>query len=293
MVCNICPRNCRADRSKNSGFCCMGDMPKVAKAYLHMWEEPCISGTRGSGTVFFSGCNLKCIFCQNYKISQENVGMEVTTDKLAQIFIRLQEKEAHNINLVNPTHFVPQIREALLKAENLSIPVVYNSNGYEKVETLKTLEGLVDVYLPDLKYYSPDISRKYSGASDYFETATAAIMEMYRQVGGAVFDENGILRRGMIIRHLILPGMAKQSIKILDWIKANLPCDVLISLMSQYTPYYKAEEYPEINRRITRYEYDMVVNHCLRIGLDNGYIQERDSAEVDYIPDFNMEGVDF
>mgnify|MGYP000111710073 CR=1 FL=1 len=293
MTCNICPRNCSAKRSKNPGFCCMGEMPVVSKAYLHMWEEPCISGVNGSGTVFFSGCNLKCVFCQNYKISQENFGIEITTDKLAQIFINLQQKGAHNINLVNPTHFVKQIREALQKAEGLKIPVVYNSNGYEKAETLRTMEGMINVYLPDLKYYNPEVSRKYSGASDYFEVATAAISEMYRQVGGVVFDENGLIKKGMIIRHLILPGMAKQSIKILDWIKANLPGDILISLMSQYTPYYKAEKHPEINRRITRYEYDMVVNHCIKIGLDNGYIQERDSAEEEYIPDFNLEGVDF
>lgn len=293
MTCNICPRNCSAKRSKTLGFCCMGEMPVVSKAYLHMWEEPCISGVNGSGTVFFSGCNLKCVFCQNYKISQENFGIEITTDKLAQIFINLQQKGAHNINLVNPTHFVKQIREALQKAEGLKIPVVYNSNGYEKAETLRTMEGMINVYLPDLKYYNPEVSRKYSAASDYFEVATAAISEMYRQVGGVVFDENGLIKKGMIIRHLILPGMAKQSIKILDWIKANLPGDILISLMSQYTPYYKAEKHPEINRRITRYEYDMVVNHCIKIGLDNGYIQERDSAEEEYIPDFNLEGVDF
>lgn len=291
--CFICPRSCGIDRNVKKGFCGMNDKPVVAKAFLHMWEEPCISGANGSGTVFFSGCNLKCVFCQNYTISQENFGRQITIDELSGIFLSLQKKGAHNINLVNPTHFAMQIREALLMADGLNIPVIYNSNGYESIEGLKTMEGLASVYLPDLKYCSPEVAQKYSGAADYFQIATKAILEMYNQVGKTEFDSSGMIRKGLIIRHLILPGLADDSIKILDWIKANLTCEVFISLMSQYTPCYKAELHPEINRRITRREYEKVVNHCLKIGLENGYIQERDSAKEDYIPDFNLEGIGY
>lgn len=269
----------------------MADKPVVAKAFLHKWEEPCISGTNGSGTVFFSGCNLKCVYCQNYYISQENYGKEISIDGLSHIFISLQNMGAHNVNLVNPTHFVTQIRKAVLNSADLRIPVVYNSNGYESLEGLKQMEGIADIYLPDLKYYSSIVSSRYSAAANYFETAAESILEMYRQVGIPVFDENGIIKRGLIIRHLILPGLYKESIKILDWIKNNLPEGIYISLMSQYTPYYKAECYPEINRRITRREYEKVVNHLFKLGLENGYIQERDSAKEEYIPDFNLEGV--
>lgn len=272
----------------------MGTKPMVAKAYLHKWEEPCISGKNGSGTVFFSGCNLKCVFCQNYQISQENFGKEVSIDDLSKIFLLLQLKGAHNISLVNPTHFVAQIREAVLNIEKeLTVPVVYNSNGYESSECLKLMEGIVDIYLPDLKYFDKDVSLKYSGAQDYFEVASGALLKMYRQAGGARFDELGLLKKGLVVRHLILPGHTKDSIKILDWIKENLPGDIIISLMSQYTPYYKACRYPEINRRITRKEYDRVVNHLLKLGFKNGFVQERSSADEEYIPEFDLEGVIF
>lgn len=291
MECIGCPRLCSIDRKDKKGFCSMGQLPVVAKAFLHMWEEPCISGTKGSGTVFFSGCNLKCVFCQNYAISQENFGKEVDITHLAGIFTDLQNKGAHNINLVNPTHFTMQIIECLNQIENLEIPIVYNSNGYESIHGLGALEGKIDVYLPDLKYYSSEVSKKYSGAADYFEIATKAIGEMHRQVGNPVFDEAGMIQKGLIVRHLILPGMAEESMKILDWIHAELPKEVLVSIMSQYTPYYKAECFSEINRRITRREYDRVVNHAYKLGLENGYIQERASAEEEYIPDFNLEGV--
>ena len=289
--CCSCPRGCNIDRNEATGFCGMGRLPEVAKAFLHMWEEPCISGSKGSGTVFFSGCSLKCVYCQNYSISQENFGIQVTLEKLGKIFMSLQEKGAHNINLVNPTHFALQIRDCLKNTCDLRIPIVYNSNGYESIKTLELMEGIVGVYLPDLKYFSPETAQKYSGAANYFEVAAAAICEMYRQVGAPVLDENGIIKKGLIIRHLILPGRASESIKILDWIQANVPDDVYISLMSQYTPYYKADCHPEINRRITRREYERVLNHFYKLGLENGYVQERDSAQEEYIPDFNLEGV--
>ena len=292
MLCDICPRKCSADREKSGGFCRMGENPVVAKAFLHMWEEPCISGTRGSGTVFFSGCNLKCIYCQNYRISHENFGKELTVEQLASVFLSLQQKGAHNINLVTPVHFVSRIREAVQAAKGLKLPIIYNSNGYESLEGLGAMERIADVYLPDLKYFSPDISRKYSGAADYFENASRAILEMYRQVGPPEFDSDGIIRRGLIIRHLILPGLSGESMKILKWIRENLPDNVYISLMSQYTPYYRACEFPEINRHITRREYEKVLNCFYKLRFEHGYIQERDSACEEYIPEFNLEGID-
>lgn len=290
-LCSICPRKCRIDRALSKGFCGAGSLLTIAKAYLHKWEEPCISGCNGSGTVFFSGCNLKCSFCQNYRISQENFGRQLTINELSEVFLALQKSGAHNINLVNPTHFAVQIRETVIRTPDIDIPIVYNSNGYEGDEVLELMDGVVDVYLPDIKYYSSAPAYKYSSASDYFEIAAQAVLEMYRQVGYAVLDENGIMKKGLIIRHLILPGLSGESIKILNWIEANLPDDVYVSLMSQYTPYYKAEQYPEINRRITRREYERVVNHFLKLGFKNGYIQERESAQEHYIPDFDLEGI--
>lgn len=292
-LCTICPRSCGTDRSRTVGFCGMGGNPVVARAFLHMWEEPCISGTRGSGTVFFSGCNLRCVHCQNHRISHGNFGRELTTEQLASVFLSLQEKGAHNINLVTPAHFVKQIKSALEAANGLKLPVVYNSNGYESPEGLSLMEGVADVYLPDLKYCSPGISSKYSGAADYFKVASAAIQAMYGQVGPPVFNDEGVMTRGMIIRHLILPGLASESVKILRWIRENLPGDVHVSLMSQYTPYHRACEFPEINRRITRREYEKVLDSFYRLGFENGYVQERDSAGEEYIPEFNLEGLDF
>ena len=270
----------------------MGINPVVAKAFLHMWEEPCISGTRGSGTVFFSGCNLKCIYCQNYSISHENFGKELTVEQLASVFLSLQQKGAHNINLVTPVHFVISIRDAVQAAKGLRLPIIYNSSGYESLEGLGMMEGTADVYLPDLKYFSPDISRKYSGAADYFDNASRAVIEMYRQVGPVKFDSDGIIRSGLIIRHLILPGLSGDSIKILKWIRENLPDNVHISLMSQYTPYYKACEFPEINRHITRNEYEKVLDCFYRLGFKYGYVQERNPDGEEYIPEFNLEGID-
>lgn len=310
MICNICPRACNIDRENRRGFCGMGELPVVSKAFLHMWEEPCISGTRGSGTVFFSGCNLKCIFCQNHEISHGGRGKEITVSELAGIFRSLQEKGAHNINLVTPSHFTPAIREALCMvrrntAENpghpehpenpeypehpgppLEIPVVYNTNAYDGIEGLRQLEGLIDVYLPDLKYISSELSLEYSGAGDYFEKASRAILEMRRQAGPPVINNEGILQKGMIIRHLVLPGHANETLKVLDWISENLPGDMYVSLMSQYIPCYKACSHPILGRRITRYEYEKVINRFVKLGL-KGYVQERESASEQFIPDFN------
>jgi putative pyruvate formate lyase activating enzyme len=291
--CTFCPRKCRVNRDVSPGFCQMGTSLKLAKAYLHRWEEPCISGVNGSGTVFFSGCNLKCVYCQNHTISHENYGVELSASHLGKIFLSLQDKGAHNINLVSPSHFVPQINEALDEVSGrLKIPVVYNSNGYDSVESLRILEGKISVYLPDFKYFNNETSKKYSYVSDYLETVTSAICEMYRQVGNMEFDEDGILKRGVIIRHLILPGHTNESIKIIDWIRSNLPKDgVLVSLMSQYTPLYKASCYPELNRRIIRREYQKVVDYFMKAGFNEGYIQERDSAQEKYVPDFDFEGL--
>ncbi|MDE4542369.1 radical SAM protein [Thermoanaerobacterium sp. R66] len=292
-VCNICPRNCNVDRSTKVGFCGMSSEIHVAKAYLHEWEEPCISGSRGSGTVFFTGCNLRCVFCQNYKISQENFGVSVSPEKLADIFMNLEKAGAHNINLVTPTIFVPKIKEAIIIARNngLSIPIVYNSNAYESVESLKSLEGLIDIYLPDLKYYSDEVAVKYSNAPHYFEYATKAILEMYRQVGDPVFDSDGIMKRGIIIRHLILPGKLDETKMILKWIKDNLSNEAYVSLMGQYTPFYNANKYKELNRRISKKEYEEAIEYFFEIGLENGFVQDDESASENFIPDFDLEGI--
>lgn len=265
----------------------------VAKAYLHEWEEPCISGSRGSGTVFFTGCNLRCVFCQNYKISQENFGVSVSPEKLADIFMNLEKAGAHNINLVTPTIFIPKIKEAIITARNngLSMPIVYNSNAYENLESLKTLDGLIDIYLPDLKYYSDEVAVKYSNAPHYFEFATKAILEMYRQVGNPVFDNDGIMKKGIIIRHLILPGKLDETKKILRWIKDNLPKEVYVSLMGQYTPFYNASKYKELNRRISKKEYEEAIEYFFEIGLENGFVQDDESASENFIPDFDLEGI--
>lgn len=291
--CNLCPRECGVDRNTTAGFCQAGAICKVARAALHFWEEPCISGSQGSGTVFFSGCNLRCCYCQNYEISSAGHGKAVSPERLAEIYLELQEKGAHNINLVTAAPHLPHIIKALdLVKSKLYIPVVYNSGGYEKTETVKELDGYVDVYLPDFKYFSDELSMKYSHADNYFEVATAAIAEMIRQIGEMQFDENGIIQRGVIIRHLVLPGARKDSIAILNWIRENLPLDQYwLSLMSQYTPAHKSQEHPEINRRVTSFEYESVVEEAVRLGLANGYMQGRSSAVKEYTPPFDLEGV--
>ncbi|KRQ86744.1 Radical SAM superfamily protein [Caloramator mitchellensis] len=292
MSCNLCPRSCRVDRNVNKGYCNSIYTVKVAKAFLHQWEEPSISGENGSGTVFFSNCNLKCVFCQNFKISHEGFGVEVTTNELSKIFLRLQEKGAHNINLVTPTHYILQIKEALIlaKENGLSIPIVYNSNGYENVEGLKELEGLVDIYLPDIKYYDDKYSIKYSNAPGYFKVATEAVLEMYRQVGEPIF-EDGLLKKGLMIRHMMLPGLLFDSKKIIDWVAKNLPRSVYFNIMCQYTPMYRAVEFQEINKRVNPLHYESLVDYALLNGLENGYFQEYESATEEYVPNFDLEGI--
>lgn len=288
--CNVCPRMCGADREAEKGFCTMSSEPVLARCSLHFWEEPCISGTRGSGTVFFSGCSLKCVFCQNYKLSHDNYGMQVSKDRLGEIFAELEAQGAENINLVNPTHYITVIAQAL-RDYPAKIPVVYNSSGYERVESLRLLDGLVDVYLPDLKYFDSEVSGKYAAAPDYFEYASNAVIEMVRQVGTPEFDETGKMVHGLMVRHLILPANTNQSIKILQWIKDHLPQGIYVSLMCQYTPFGDLGTFPELSRRITKREYDKVIHFMEQIGLTDGYLQERSSAKQEYIPDFSLQGV--
>ena len=285
--CTICPRECGVNRFKGKGFCGETADVRIARAELHFWEEPCISGKNGSGTVFFSGCSLKCCFCQNYEISAQNKGFTVNAEQLADIFLMLQQKGANNINLVNPTHFAVQIAKALdLCRDSLKVPVVYNCGGYEKCETIESLADHVDIFLPDLKYYKGEISKKYSAAADYFDRACEAIKTMVRICGKPQFDENGMLKKGVIVRHLVLPNCRHDSIKLMDWLGENFDKDeILVSLMSQYTPVYKAVEFPEINRRTSTFEYKSVCDVVEKYGFE-GYFQQRDSAKNDFIPDF-------
>ena len=270
------------------GRCKATDKIKLAMASIHDFEEPCISGENGSGTVFFSNCNLKCVFCQNYKISQEGLGNEITIEELADVFIDEQNKNAENINLVTPTMYVYHIIEAIkiARSKGLRIPIVYNSNGYENVETIKKLNGYIDVYLPDLKYFDDDLAFKYSGIKNYFENATAAIKEMYNQVGSPVLDENGMIKKGLIIRHLVLPSNIQNSKDVLKWINDNMDKNVFVSVMAQYFPTHKAKEFPEINRKLTMDEYKEIENYLYSLDLDNGYIQELGEHEEEYVPDF-------
>lgn len=290
--CSLCPRECKADRTMHKGFCGCGDKIKIARAALHFWEEPCISGKNGSGTVFFSGCQLKCCFCQNYKISEEAFGKEISTDRLSEIFLELQEKGAHNINLVSATPYLPLVIRALdnIKGE-LHIPVVFNSGGYESVDTLKMLKGYIDIYLPDMKYSNPDIAEKYSSARDYPDVAKKALDEMFSQVGTPVFDDDGIMQRGMIIRHLALPNNLDDTYSVLRYISEHFADNAgLLSLMSQYTPCHKAFLHKEISRRISTLEYEKAVDYALSLGL-KGFMQERSSAKEEYTPPFDLEGV--
>jgi len=291
--CNLCPRQCGVNRNIETGFCGCGAQVKIARAALHPWEEPCISGTRGSGTVFFSGCNLGCVYCQNHEISRGGAGREISVERLTEVFLELQNKGAHNINLVTATPYVPQVCAALDMARpKLTIPVVYNCGGYEAVETIRALQGYVDIYLPDIKYFSADLARRYSGAPDYFDVAAKAVREMIVQTDGLEYDADGLLRRGVVIRHLVLPGGRKDSMEILRWMAGDLPRGrYRLSLMSQYTPTPYTKEYPEINRRITSMEYDSVVDEAVRLGLTDGYMQQRGSASDTYIPPFDLEGV--
>lgn len=292
--CKLCARNCNINRtSGQKGFCNCDDKIKLALVSTHNFEEPCISKRNGSGTIFFSNCNLRCTYCQNYNISHEGFGKEITIKRLSEIFIEQQEKGVNNINLVTPTSYVYQIIEAIkiAKKNGLLIPIVYNTNSYENAKTIKLLDGLIDVYLPDLKYYSNLLSEKYSKAPNYFETATKAILEMYNQVGGIELDDNGIIKKGVIIRHLILPNHIQNTKHILKWIKENMKDDVYVSIMAQYFPTYKAKDDPSINRKITKKEYRIVEKYMEKLEIKNGYMQELGEHEEEYVPKFDLSNV--
>jgi len=289
-ICSDCPRGCNVLRSETGkGFCRMGADPVIARAAPHYDEEPIISGTLGSGAVFFSGCSLRCRFCQNYPISHGGYGMTVSVERLREIYFELISQGVHNINLVNPTHFSAAILESL--ADGLPVPVVWNSGGYETVENLRRFEGKVQVYLPDLKYIEPYSAGRYSAAPDYFDHAGPALREMLRQTGPVELDENGIIRRGTIVRHLILPGRASESMAILDWIADEMP-GAWVSLMAQYLPFGRVQGVDELERRLDQEEYDAVVDHLLALGLEDGFVQELSSSDEKYIPAFDLTGVD-
>lgn len=292
--CSLCPRNCHADRlAGKTGYCGMDQKLRVARAALHMWEEPCISGTRGSGAVFFTGCNLRCCFCQNRDIAIGNSGLEITVDRLSEIFLELQEKGAANINLVTGTHYIPQIITALDSAgkQGLKLPIVYNCGGYESVEALKMLEGYVDVYLPDYKYAQSELAEKFSHAPDYPEKALEAVCEMVRQTGSPEFDVNGYIQKGTIVRHLILPGHTKNSKEVLKILHQTFGNQIYISIMNQYTPIFEQKEYMELNRRVTKREYEKVLNYAFETGIENGFFQDGETARESFIPAFDHEGV--
>lgn len=305
ISCHLCPRMCNINRHTGAGYCLMSDEIKVARAALHMWEEPCISAGNGSGAVFFSGCTLRCVYCQNYKIAAATVGKYITIDELADIMLRLQDKHANNINLVTPTHYVLQIAQALVRARDkgLKIPVVYNTSAYENIETLKVMDGLVDVYLPDFKYMDSRLALKYSNAEDYTEVAMRTIDEMVRQTGSpCMYDEEdelvqkgyveaGVMKKGVIVRHLVLPGCTKDSKAVIGYLYDTYKDDIYISIMNQYTPLEHVKKYNELYRKVTDKEYDAVVDYAIDIGVTNGFIQEGDTAKESFIPDFDFTGL--
>ena len=287
--CTLCPHKCGIDRTKGKiGRCKSTDKVKIALYSTHEFEEPCISGIHGSGTVFFSNCNLNCIFCQNYEISQLGRGKEISTNELADIFLKQQEKNVENVNLVTPTSYVPQIIEAIqiAKKHGFRLPIVYNTNAYENIETIKLLDGYVDIYLPDLKYVENDLAKKYSKIDNYFEIATEAIKEMYRQVGNPILNSDGIMQRGIMIRHLVLPTYIENSKKVLDWIKNNLPKEVYVSVMAQYFPTYMAKKDKRINRKLTKYEWNKILDYIEVLGIENGFVQELGEHEEEYVPNW-------
>ena len=294
--CKLCPRGCGIDRTQHIGPCGGGSLPRLARAALHYWEEPCISGegkdAPGSGTVFFSGCTLRCCFCQNYEISAQNLGRKVSEERLGEIFLQLQSQGAANLNLVTGTQYIPSILRALeITGDRLRIPVVWNCGGYETVESIETLAGKVQIFMPDLKYYDCALSARLSRAPDYFDRASRAILRMIELAGPPVFDPRGLLRSGVILRHLVLPGHREDSLRLLDWIASTLPRDgFLLSLMSQYTPYRKLP-YPELNRRLSSFEYNKVIDHALDLGLTRTYTQQRTAAKEEYTPPFDLTGV--
>ena len=293
MKCSLCPRMCNVDREITTGYCGVKKTLRVARAALHFWEEPCISGEEGSGAVFFTGCNLRCVFCQNYQIARAEQGKEITVERLSEIFLELQAQKANNINLVTATHYVPQVVAALklAKEKGLHIPVVYNCGGYETVETLRLLEGFVDIYLPDFKYMEKERAKRYSRAEDYPEVAKMALTEMVRQQPAAKFDDRVIMTKGVIVRHLMLPGGIKDSKAVVNYLYETYGDQIYLSLMNQYTPLPHVAEYPEINRKVKKFEYDRLVDYAISLGVENGFIQEGETAEESFIPAFTNEGV--
>lgn len=292
--CGLCPRECGVNRLEGrKGFCGQTAQLKVARAALHMWEEPCISGTRGSGTVFFAGCHLGCVFCQNGQISRGNSGKEISVIRLAEIFMELQEKGAHNINLVTPTHFVPQIVEALRisRKMGLHLPIVYNTGGFESIDTLELLDGWIDVYLTDFKFMDLHLARRYANAEGYPFYAVKALEEMFRQTGEPVFDEDGMMTKGIIVRHMVMPGQSMDSRKIIDHLYENYGDKIFISLMNQYTPSGNLEKYPELKEKVKSKVYDRLIDYMLRKGVENAFVQEGETAKESFIPDFDGEGV--
>ena len=291
--CSLCPRKCMVDRDKTTGYCGVTNTLRVARAALHFWEEPCISGEEGSGAVFFTGCNLRCVFCQNHQIARAEQGKEITVERLSEIFLELQAQKANNINLVTATHYVPQAAEALRMAKNqgLNIPIVYNCGGYECVETLKMLEGLVDIYLPDFKYLDEARAKRYSHAENYPQIAKEALAEMVRQQPQPVFDERGLMKKGVIVRHLMLPGGIKDSKAVVKYLYETYGNQIYVSLMNQYTPLPHVADYPEIDRKLKKFEYDRLVDYAISLGVENGFIQEGETAEESFIPAFTNEGV--
>ncbi len=294
--CILCPRSCGVDRSTSTGACNSTDKCKIVRAALHYWEEPCISGENGSGTIFFAGCTLGCVFCQNYAISdgKSQYGVEVDVDRLVEIFFELEEKGANNINFVTPTHYMPHIKEAIkrAKAKGFSLPFIYNTSGYERVEMLRELDGLIDVYLPDMKYFDKELAFKYSKAIDYVTVVREAIKEMVRQVGKTIFDEKGMLQKGIIVRHMILPAHTKDSKNVIEYLYKNYGDDIYISIMNQYTPVKtdRMKRYPELGRSITDREYDKVIDYAVELGVENAYIQEGETCKESFIPSFEGEG---
>lgn len=292
--CKLCIRNCNVNRLNGQlGFCKSSKYLKVARAELHLWEEPCISGEKGSGTIFFSNCNLSCVFCQNHIISQEGTGKEISIERLSEIFLELQSKGANNINLVTPTHYVPQIIEALksAKEKGLTIPILYNTNGYDSIETIKVLKGYIDVYLPDFKYFDDKYALKYSKIKGYRNNVLDILKEMVTQVGRPIFSDEGIIEKGVVIRHLMLPGLLFDSKKVIDDIYNNFGDDVYISIMNQYTPMHKACDFPEINKPLNPKHYDCLIDYALDLGVKNGFIQDTGTNNEAYVPSFNNEGV--
>ncbi len=292
--CTLCPRECHVNRIEGEvGYCGETSDLRLARASLHMWEEPCISGEEGSGTVFFTGCTLRCVYCQNNIIANGSFGKGIVNERLLEIFFELKDKGAQNINLVTPTHFIPQIMMALeiAKEKGLDMPIVYNTSGYEKKDSIKYLNGFIDIYLPDFKYYDENLSKKYSNAYNYKDYAMESIGEMVRQVGKPEFNEKGMMTKGVIVRHLVLPGFVEDSKKIIEYLHKTFGDDIYISIMSQYTPLSHVNAFPEINRKLREDEYNSVVDFAISIGVENGFIQEGESAQESFIPPFNFEGV--